>query len=675
MCKNPSRTCRGMGVACRLSIIGLAIIGLAMVACHEEPIKLASSPLHEASAPKRSCVDRTPLRRAYYGDLHVHTALSSDAWAFGVRVTPDDAYRYAFGETIELPPYEAHEGGGRPVRIDRALDFAAVTDHAEFLGEGRLCEDPDSGAYDTGFCETYRTSTGRNPHLVARIMSPIPWRSISACGWSGERCRDATSQVWQETIHAAESWNDESELCERTAFIAYEYSSHRLGSNLHRNVIFRGSTVPALPTSYVEAPREWELWETLRTECREAGTGCDVLAIPHNSNISNGRMFAVDYPGARGEEAQRSRAALRIASEPIVEVMQHKGDSECRVDMPGVAGAPDELCGFEKFEDFAFQTTGDGPNTGACYDGMLADYVPHLGPDCLSPMSYARYALVQGLAEEARIGVNPFKFGLMASTDTHNGLAGGVRERDFPGHLGLGDDTPQKRVAWDRSIPGNAANNPGGLIGIWAEQNTREDLFDAMRRREVFGTSGPRIGVRFFGGWDLAPDLCARSDAVSAAYATGVPMGSDLPRPIDGRASPRFLLSATRDPGTPDAPGALLQRIQVVKGWVNDAGELEQRVFDVGGDPEGQAFVDAATCQPRGTGYDTLCTVWNDPDFDPKRRAVYYARVVENPSCRYDAWQCLPLAGENRPADCDAADSPATIQERAWSSPIWYGPL
>jgi len=653
------------------SAIGIVIITIVWTACGGGSDQPLPTPLDQSSSPKRLCADRTSLRRAFYGDLHVHTALSADAWAFGVRVTPDDAYRYAFGERIELPPYD---DGGRPIRIDRPLDFAAVTDHAEFLGEGLLCGDPESEAYITRFCVAYRSSGGRNPHLIARIMSPIPWRSISVCGWSGERCRAAAGAAWAETIRAAETWNDTSERCERTAFIAYEYSSHRLGSNLHRNVIFKGSAIPALPTSYIEARREWQLWEALRVQCREAGTGCDVLAIPHNSNISNGRMFAVDYPGARGEGAQRDRARLRAASEPIVEIMQHKGDSECRVDMPGVAGAPDELCSFEKFEDFAFRTTGDGADTGACYDGCFADCVPHLGPNCLSPMSYARYALIQGLVEEARIGVNPFKFGLMASTDTHNGLAGGVRERDFAGHLGLGDDTPQERVAWEKSIPGNASNNPGGLIGVWAEQNTRADLFDAMRRREVFGTSGPRIGVRFFGGWELAPDLCERSGAVAAAYATGVPMGSDLPARSRNDRAPRFLLSATRDPGTQDAPGGLLERIQIVKGWVNDAGGLEQQVFDVGGDPQSAASVDTATCQPWGKGFDTLCALWEDPKFDPERRAVYYARVVENPSCRFDAWQCLSLEGDDRPADCDAPGTPRTIQERAWSSPIWYGP-
>ncbi len=642
-----------------------------VVACGAEPELPGMIVGDEGVAVQQRCLDHEPLRRAFFGDLHVHTALSSDAWAFGVRVTPDDAYRYAFGQTILLP----HESGSRRVQIDRPLDFAAVTDHAEFLGEGRLCEDPESEAFDTGFCESYRTSGGRNPHLVARIMSPIPWRSVSVCGWRGERCREAAGGAWAEIIRAAETWNDVSEHCQRTAFIAYEYSSHRLGSNLHRNVIFKGSTVPGLPTSYLEAPREWELWETLREQCRDSGTGCDVLAIPHNSNISNGRMFSVDYPGAGNLEAQRQRAELRIATEPIVEVMQHKGSSECRVEMPGIVGAPDELCSFEKFEDFAFQSTKGSNDPGLCYDGAFADYIPHLGPDCLSPTSYVRYALIEGLSEEERLGVNPFKFGLMASTDTHNGLAGGVRERDFPGHLGLADDTPQKRVSWDRRIVGNASNNPGGLIGVWAEQNTRADLFDAMRRREVFGTTGPRISVRFFGGWDLDEDLCEQSNQVARAYDAGVPMGSDLPDRGGHTDPPRFLLTAARDPGTEDAPGGLLQRIQIVKGWVNDEGALEQRVFEVGGEARSTATVDPNTCEPIGAGYDALCSVFGDPDFDPKNRAVYYARVIENPSCRYDAWQCLALEGQDRPSDCDAEGTPRTIQERAFSSPIWYTPL
>ena len=491
-------------------------------------------------------------------------------------------------------------------------------------------------------------------------------------GWpppdSSSSCGEAKERIWQRIITAAQDWNDTSPACERATFVGYEYSSHRLGSNLHRNVIFRNATVPKRPVSYLEANREWELWEILRATCLESGTGCDVLAIPHNANISNGRMFAVDYPGAGTPAAQAERARLRASLEPIVEVMQHKGDSECVPDAPGILGGVDEACDFEKFA-----MAGDRYGVeDTCYTGPFAEWVPHLGPDCFSPRSYVRYALTEGLAEEARLGVNPFKFGLMASTDTHNGLAGGVAERTWPGHLGTIDDTAAERVTMDGDQYGNTANGPGGLVGVWAEENSRESLFDAMRRREVFGTSGPRIQPRLFGGWGYPDDLCGAADPVAAAAAGGVPMGADLPpRSGDG---PRFVAMATRDPGTVDAPGGRLQRIQVVKGWIDADGHANQQVIDVAGTPPGNASVDTATCAVHGTGHDQLCAVWTDPEFDPARRAVYYARVLENPSCRFSAWQCVGLAGDERPPDCDAPGLPRVIQERAWTSPIWYTP-
>jgi hypothetical protein len=654
----------------------VAVLGLAVAACGPEAAFEArpAEPLLEARADETPCADAEPLGRAYFGDLHVHTSLSADAFAFGVRATPDDAYRYAFGEPIRLPPFAPDGSGGRTVRIDRPLDFAAVTDHAEFLGEGRLCTDPESAAWETGFCASFRETRGRNPWLVMRIVSPWPWRSEAVCGPGHRRCAKAAGAAWREIVEAAERWNDGGPGCARTTFVGYEYSSHRLGSNLHRNVVFANAAVPPLPISYIEAPREWDLWEALRTSCLEAGAGCDVIAIPHNSNIGNGRMFALDYPGADDRDAERARASLRARLEPIVEIMQHKGDSECRLDAPGVAGAADELCAFEKFEDFAWTTDEGTVDVDPCYAGPLADLVPHLGPSCVSPLAYVRHALVAGLGEADRIGVNPFRLGLMASTDTHNGLAGGVRERDFPGHLGLGDDDPRERVAWDRAVPGNASNNPGGLIGVWAEENSRRAIFAAMKRREVFGTSGPRIRVRFFGSHDYEGDPCEARDPVETAALDGVPMGSDLPPHPEQAAAPTFVTLAARDPGTREAPGGLLQRIQIVKGWLDDAGVIHQAVYDVAGESPGRADVDLATCTPRGPGHDSLCATWRDPDWDPGRRAVYYARVVENPSCRYTTWQCLALPAGGHPADCDDPGHPKTIQERAWSSPIWYAP-
>ena len=648
-------------------VLTLVLLGLAGFS-HAQP------PATGDARPGR-CDHYANHRQAFFGDLHVHTALSSDAYSFGVRLGPDDAYRYAFGEEVLLPPVDENGAGTRPTRIDRPLDFAAVTDHAEFFAEGRLCTDPGDPAYGSSFCEIMRGPSGRHPLLLMRVMSPWTWRDGEVCGDDDARCRATSADTWRETVATADSWQDNSPACERTTFPAWEWSSVRLGSNMHRNVVFRNSEVPERPISYLEAYRAHDLWAQLDEQCLDAEGGCDVLTIPHNSNISNGRMFAVDYPGTSGTAEQRARAEQRMRFERIVEMMQHKGDSECRPTIPGVQGAADELCGFEKFEDYALSRWHDeGEEPSECYDGPLADWMPHLGPDCVHRLSYTRYALTEGLKEETRLGVNPYQFGLMASTDTHNALAGGVEERSFPGHLGVADATASQRTTLSREIAGNASNNPGGLIGVWAEENSRDSIFDAMRRREVFGTSGPRIRPRLFAGWQLEEGLCDDPDALAQAYAGGVPMGGVLEKNAGqaSGASPRFLVSALRDPGTATAPGGLLQRLQVVKGWVDDEGRPWQRVYDVAGGENG-AGVDEG-CTPQGPGHDTLCAVWEDPDFDPDTAAVWYARVIENPSCRYSAWQCLGLSGDARPASCDDGSVPRLIQERAWTSPIWHTP-
>ena len=636
----------------------------------EDVFSVADFRTDKNQTPRSRCNHYNEQRSAWFGDLHVHTAVSNDAFSFGVRVNANDAYRYAFGGEVRLPLGDDLET--RRASIDRPLDFAAVTDHAEFMGEGALCSNPTDPAYHKDFCQVYRTGTGREPQLLTKITAPISLRDRDTCGADGERCGIAAESVWARNIAAAESWNDTSARCERTTFVAYEYSSFRMGNNLHRNVIFRNAVVPRRPVSYLDAIREWDLWRILKERCIDGSEDCDVLAIPHNSNISNGRMFKVDYPGLFTDRGKAARARLRAAMEPVVEIMQHKGDSECRNGLTGVLGGVDELCDFEKFENLALTVKhGDKP-PGDCYRGPLMDWKPNLGPTCLTRNSYVRYALIEGLVQEGAIGVNPFKFGLLASTDTHNGLAGGVTERNYPGHLGRGDDTPQKRVRYARDIPGNTSNNPGGLVGVWAEQNTRDALFDALRRREVFGTSGPRIQPRFFGGWNLPDNLCTDTDMVARAYAQGVPMGSDLPQ--RAAAAPSFLVAALADAGTAAFPGTPLQRLQVVKGWADEKGRHHQRVFDVAGDPDNGAGVDLNTCTPRGEGFSQLCAVWKDPEFDVGQRAVYYLRAVENPTCRYSAWQCLDMPEAERPADCASPVVEPTIQERAWTSPIWYTP-
>jgi hypothetical protein len=653
----------------------VVLLGVFLASCGTEPPPETVFAVKDFRAesglePRSRCKQYSDTRSAHFGDLHVHTAVSSDAFAFDVRVSPDDAYGYAFGE----PAYLAlgDDFTAREVRIDRPLDFAAVTDHAEFLGEGEVCTDPSAEGYNTRFCAAVRSGEGRAPELLMRIMLPWQTRDSATCGDDGERCAVLAENLWQQNIATAEKWNSTDEDCERTAFVAYEYSSVRLGSNLHRNVIFRNAIVPQRPISYLEAIREWDLWRILKEQCIDGSAQCDVLAIPHNSNISNGRMFAVDYPGADTIEEQAARARLRMEIEPIVEIMQHKGDSECRNGLDGVLGVNDELCEFEKFAKFAALGITGTTEPDTCYEGEYADWKPNLGPSCRSRNSYVRYALVEGMKEEERIGVNPFKLGLSASTDTHNGLAGGVQEKNFPGHLGNGDSVTENRVQFNREFAGNASNNAGGLIGIWAEENSRDSLFDGMRRKEVFGTSGPRIEPRFFGSWDMPENLCGDPAMIERAYAEAVPMGSDLPEKTG--TSPQFLVAATADAGSMEFPGNPLQQLQVIKGWSDAEGNIHQSVFEVAGDAANGASVDLNSCAPQGQGFAQLCSVWQDPEFDENQRAVYYLRAVENPSCRYTAWQCLSLPEDERPEDCATPLFDPVIQERAWSSPIWYSP-
>jgi hypothetical protein len=619
-----------------------------------------------------SCPNSNPQRNAYFGDLHVHTALSADAVGYELTAGPDDAYRYAFEGWIMLPPLDAE---GRPTRrheAPRTLDFMAVTDHAEMLGEVGVCSNQASPGYASDVCQIMRANVGENPwELAQKVVSPFPGYDEETCGADGEHCGAERDRLWQTIQDAAERWNAP---CEHTSFVGYEYSSFRLGSNLHRNVIFRSDVVLDVPIGHVEAPHDYQLWEGLAEDCLDAGTGCDVLAIPHNMNISNGRMFSLNYPGAFTRSSKAAMASARMRVEPIIEIMQHKGDSECRNGLPGVQGGVDELCNFEKMEDAILRGDDGQVDASGCYEGPGAHWVPHLGPSCLSRQSYARYALIEGLRQEEEIGVNPFKFGLSASTDTHSAIGGGVEEASFPGHLGRGDATPEDRISQEGGRTGGMSTNPGGLIGVWAEENTRDALFDAMERREVFGTSGPRIKVRFHGSWSFPADLCDDPQRLSRADADGVPMGSDLSKRTGTGAVPHFLVLAQADPGTPGAPGTPLQRVQVIKGWVDDDGNHQQRVYDVAGNADNGASVNLDTCEPIGAGHSDLCSVWQDPEFDSEEPAVYYVRAVENPSCRYSQWDCIRLPETERPQACEHEFYSATQQERAWSSPIWYTP-
>jgi hypothetical protein len=616
-------------------------------------LALAAAP----AAAGEPCAARDPLRRPLYGDLHVHTAFSFDAATLGVRNTPADAYRFARGEEVGLQPYDAEGRPLRRARLERPLDFAAVTDHAELLGETRLCRTPGSAGFDALVCRIAR----RWPLLAyilvnSRMLNVSEPERYAFCGEGGRTCIEAAEGPWREIQAAAAAAQDESASCRFTSFVAYEWSGAPGGNMIHRNVVFRNERVPARPVSYVEDRRPEDLWRRLEVECLEAGSGCDVLAIPHNSNLSAGTLFALES----AEEPERARAAARrrAALEPLIEIMQHKGDSECRVEPLG-GGSEDELCAFEKLP----------------FTTMTNQRFPFLWKPA-APGAYVREALGLGLVRQAEIGANPFQYGIIASTDSHMGTPGAVDERDFAGGA-AGGDTSQVEVP---AIADAIWFNPGGLAAVWAEENSREAIFAALRRREAFGTSGPRIAVRFFGGFELPADLCQGGDFAARGYAAGVPMGGDLPAPRAAGA-PTFAVQALRDPGSAARPGVPLERVQIVK-IEAEGGRARERVYDVAGAAEPAAGVDLASCEPRGAGAEQLCASWRDPDFDPARPSLWYARVVEIPSCRWLTWQCSahgvdcsdPGSLPSELAPCCDPRVPPTVQERAWTSPIWWTP-
>jgi len=626
-------------------------------------------PRTESRAP---CARSEPLRQPFFGDLHIHTRFSADAYIAGTRVGPSDAYDFARGRAVLrlADDAEAQTRLSRP--IDRPLDFAAVTDHAEFYGEVDLCSTAASAVFDDPLCALLRRP---EPDLSNRFEATVAWlfpagipnppRSHAFCSLPGIDCDGAAVSVWREIQAAAEEAYDRTAACTFTTFVGYEHTTSPVGRHMHRNVIFRNDRVPAFAASHLETVAgglPQGIWSAVETQCLDAGTGCDALIIPHNSNLSGGRQLE--------DPADAAEARRRQTLEPLIEIHQQKGASECRFDrLAGIgAGTADELCTFEQLP-----RAHEGPDEGP----------PPI--ERYPPRNLVRNALKDGLALERRLGENPFRFGFVGSTDTHNGLAGGVTEQAWDGGAGNDDSSPARLIS--RSL----RENPGGLAVVWAEENSRDAIFDALRRRETYATSGPRPVVRFFAG-DLRDVTCGGSGFVRNAYATGTPMGGEL-GPVRDDASPTFAVWALKDPGTAAQPGTDLQRIQIVKGWVDAAGRTQEQVFDVAGDANNGAGVDPASCAPAGAGAGDLCAVWRDPAFDARERAFYYARVLENPTCRWSTRLCKAAGVDPLTPDCaaqaavappefaDCCRGPANdataepvIQERAWTSPIWYSP-
>jgi hypothetical protein len=559
----------------------------------------------------------------YWGDMHLHTANSADAFAFGARLGPEQALRFARGE-------EVVSSTGLKAQLARPLDFLVIADHAEALGlmfetfQGNpvLVADPTMARWAqmmrAGRDESYRAALEIIQSAADRTLPPV----ISDPKLAGPIARS----IWTAHTTTVERFNNPGTF---TAFMGYEYSSLPGGDNLHRVVVFRDGKERVdtiLPFSSLRSENPQDLWASL--ERYEKNTGGQVLAIPHNSNLSNGRMFA--FVNFEGDAIDADYAARRARWEPLVEVTQIKGDSESHPFL----SPNDEFAGFGD----AGWELGNLTLQAAKTESML-------GGD------YVREALKRGLQIARETGVNPFKLGMIGSTDAHTALATGDEDNFFgkhpidepsaerssarmKGHGGL------QRVGWHYLA--------GGYAAVWARDNTREELFDAMLRREVYASTGPRITLRFFGGWDFVAEDVTKADFVASAYARGVPMGSDLLPPEPGDKAPAFVLRALRDPD-----GADLACVQIIKGWIDAGGQVYEKIFDVVTDKSGAPEFAAA---------------WSDPEFDATVSAFYYLRVIEVPTRRWTAYDAerfgITLPDEAR----------LSTQERAYSSPIWFTP-
>jgi hypothetical protein len=590
-----------------------------------------------------------PEREAYYGDLHLHTSYSFDAYIlFGATVDPEEAYRFGKGESVSYQ-------GDQVQRSTPPLDFLAVTDHSENIGVFNTLDDPNSALSKTEIGQEARQNGPKTFWKIVKL-------NLGGKGLPGVDTRATAASAWQREIEAA---NRNYQPGKFTTFIAYEWSAMPDGQNLHRNVIFRGDQAPN-PFTSVDSPRPEDLWAFL-TNIRKQGY--EALAIPHNSNASNGLMF--DWVDSEGRPIDQSYAENRAANEPLAEISQNKGASETH---PALSPS-------DEFANFEF------------YDHLL------ISPAKSKPGgSYVRDALGRGLEIATRTqGVNPYKYGIIGASDFHNGLSDSA-ENAYVGTIGATDPTRklpdlgafEQRMADFRNgmVDPQAANSAGpqisfniyengsgNLTGVWAEQNTRESIYGALRRKETFATSGTRLKFRLFGGWNFGKGILKDQDWVKQAYAQGVPMGGDLPAKPAAAAAPSFLVWSIKDPD-----GANLDRVQIVKVWLQDGKHVE-KLFDValsngrkvnpktGKAPAIGNTVDLQTATYSNTiGATQLSTLWRDPEFDPKVPAVYYLRVLEIPTPR---WSTLLTVKRGTPLPPDV---PATIQERGWSSPIWYTP-
>jgi len=577
-----------------------------------------------------------PERHAFFGETHVHTSWSLDAFAMGnTLTTPGDAYKYFKGEPIQHPL-------GFDVKIDTPLDWAGVTDHSEYAGVVNLANEPGSAVSKIPEAAPLilQAKTKQEMERVAlyainTLASGPPIEALMAPAIAGE--------VWKRNVALADQANEPGKF---TAFCSYEWTSMPNNMNLHRNIFFEDcAKVPAMPFSALDSKHPVDLWTWMDGQ-RKAGN--ELLAISHNANLSDGRMFPTEVD-TKGRPIDAAYATSRARNEPLIEIKQLKGSSETHP----LLSPNDEYANFELLSVLL----GNPPGR-----------VPHIVG------SYARQALKDGLALDDSQGFNPFKFGFGAASDSHNTVVPYRQDNFFGGHT-FTDGTAEARMSG--TLAGGMFDarlqSTSGLTGVWAEENTRASIFDAMQRKETFAVSGPQIQVRFFGGWSYTADMLNGAAWARASYAKGVPMGGDLP-PAEAKA-PTFLVWAVKDPTSGN-----LDRIQVVKGWTR-SGQSFEKVFDVvwAGDRKPDKWT--GTVPPIGSTVDLekatytntigsveLKTLWTDPEFDPSQHAFYYARVLEIPTPRWTTIQAAQLG--IAPPDVVAG----TLQERAWSSPIWYTP-
>jgi hypothetical protein len=630
-------------VKLQMSQITLIVLGAAAV------IAMQAAAAQTSDTARHVAPDQ---RRVFFGDLHLHTALSIDAWGYGTRLLPSDAYRFGRGETIMVPAAQVAREQGLdgekevPARRAWPLDFMAVTDHAESIGTLLPLDDPES--------EFSRSEAGKK--ILANPMQAMRMKVEASAGHSSlpPQMKDATviRHAWDLTVKAA---NDHYQPGKFTTFIAYEWSALLDGKNLHRNVIFDADHAP-LPFAADESHRPEDLWTYLESVRNQ---GIDVIAIPHNGNASGGLMY--DWNMSDGKPIDAAYAQRRALNEPLTEIVQIKGQSDT---LP-VLSPNDEFANFEIFDRL-------------------------LGPAAIKgtpPGSYIRDAFGRGLMIQSRTGANPFKYGVVGGTDIHNGLSTSDEMASAGGQFGIdpntmvpGGELAKKSLGMPTDPPPArrteiVERSSGGLTGVWAEENTRDSIFAALKRKETFATSGPRMRVRMFGGWSFEADLLKSKEWVKQVYAQGVPMGADLPRPPAGARRPQLVLQASKDPD-----GANLDRIQIIKVWLEGT-QYREQVFDAVAsagrkiDPRThraaplRSTVDLHSgTHDNRTGAEVLSVLWRDPQFDPRQPAVYYARVLQIPTAR---WSTLLAIKNHLPVPGDVA---ATIQERAWSSPIWFTP-